>query len=125
MRSLSRVPGISLGTKAPLGRTTLPSVLRLHFPARINSSTLSHSLIKCGPPQKLQVVLRGAESEDEAAGLLYRPRLLLLMASTIVFVNSLKNDPKSSCLTDGSLFAIETTPSGTNEGFTPGGVGEK
>jgi hypothetical protein len=97
-RSRSRVPGISFGMNEPDGRTTLPSVLRLHLPARMYSSTTSQSRMKCSFPHMLQDVdLRKLDDDDERLS----EEFACLRASTIDFVNSVRIDPNCSALMVG------------------------
>src|ERR1700761_2362203 len=59
-RSRRLLPIMAFGIYAPDGRTTRPSMLRLHFPACISSKTLPQSLMKWpSSPQYPQLSLRG------------------------------------------------------------------
>ena len=86
--------GMSLGTNAPVERTTLPSKFLQHLPATMYSSTRVQSLMKCGPRQKLQSVLHWPVG---AVILLWLP---IAIASIIVCFRSAIADAKVSTLTE-------------------------
>ena len=123
MRSFNKFPGISRGTKAPVGSTTLPSMLRLSFPARRYSSTSSQLRMKWSLPQKLHFISRGPESDMDAFA---RGQFwLLFKASMIDLVNSVKIEPSCSALMTpsrledagedtGAISAVECVPCKTN-----------
>ena len=100
MCSFKNRPGMSRGTKAPVGSITFPSTLCFNFPAKRYSSTRSQFRMKCPFPQKAQSSLRGAVFLSEGAA---RCRCrVLLIAAIIDFVNSAKIMPSCTVLTTGS-----------------------
>ena len=109
-RSLRYLPTMSRGTKAPVNKTTFPSMFHLTFPCLIYSSTTSQLLIKCSSePQKVHPVWGFAGGHGPPlVGCMW---LCVAFCATIALmkesVSRLRIAAKSSVLTLGAATVIE------------------